>query len=221
MNINVSRRQTIGGLAVAALLAGLVAVGLSNPLPADDPPAPKADDFSPYVTKDGGISLPLDYREKFLHLGTYAVATKPDKPVDEMHNVYARPEDIQAYRRDGKFPDGAILVKDVTTVGSEKLTTGQSTWTKDIKIWFVMVNGLDLGQARATVELQGEVPAPGLVGGGHEAGQAGGRDAQRLRATGRHPGVPPGRQVPRRCHPGEGHHHRRLGEAHHGAVHLD
>src|SRR5215472_12383587 len=41
MNINVSRRQTIGGLAVAASLAGLVAVGLSNPLPADDPPAPK------------------------------------------------------------------------------------------------------------------------------------------------------------------------------------
>src|SRR6516162_9202605 len=137
MNINVSRRQTIGGLAVAALLAGLVAVGLSNPLPADEPTAPKANDFSPYVTKDGGISLPLDYREKFLHLGTYAVATKPGKPVDEMHNVYARPEDIQAYRRDGKFPDGAILVKDVTTVGSEKLTTGQSTWTKDIKIWFV------------------------------------------------------------------------------------
>ncbi len=117
MNINVSRRQTIGGLAVAVLLAGLVAVGLSNPLPADDPPPSKADDFSPYVTKDGGISLPVDYREKF----------------------YARPEDVQAYRRAGKFPDGAILVKNVTTVGSEKLTTGQSTWTKDIKIWFVMV----------------------------------------------------------------------------------
>ena len=32
MNINVSRRQTIGGLAVAALLAGMIAVGLSNPL---------------------------------------------------------------------------------------------------------------------------------------------------------------------------------------------
>src|SRR5262249_27096842 len=104
MNINVSRRQTIGGLAVAALLAGLVAVGLSNRFPADDPPAPKADDFSPYVTKDRGISLPLDYREKFLHLGSWAVATKPDKPVDELHGVYARPEDVQAYRRDGKSP---------------------------------------------------------------------------------------------------------------------
>src|SRR5438445_411352 len=84
MNINVSRRQTIGGLAGAALLAGLFAVGLSNPLPADDPAAAKADDFSPYVTKDGGISLPLDYREKFLHLGSWAVATKPD------HRVYIR-----------------------------------------------------------------------------------------------------------------------------------
>src|SRR6516162_2930572 len=91
MNINVSRRQTIGGLAVAALLAGLVAVGLSNPLPADDPPAPKADDFSPYVPKDG------------------------------------------------KFPDGAVLVKEITKVGSDKLTAGQATWAKDIKIWFVMV----------------------------------------------------------------------------------
>ena len=96
MNINVSRRQTIGGLAVAALLAGLVAVGLSKPLPADDPPAPKADDFSPYVTKDGGISRPTDYRDTFEYLGSYAVATKPDKPLDEMHVVHARPEDVRA-----------------------------------------------------------------------------------------------------------------------------
>jgi cytochrome c len=139
VNINVSRRKTIGVLAAAALLAGWVAFGASSPSPADDPPASKADSFSPYVTKDGGISLPVDYREKFVHLGTYAVATKADQPVDEMHNVCARPEDVQAYRREGKFPDGAILVKDITTVGSEQLTTGQSTWTKDVKVWFVMV----------------------------------------------------------------------------------
>src|SRR5215472_12859769 len=114
MNINVSRRQTIGGLAVAALLAGLVAVGLSNPLAGHAPLAPKADDFSPYVTKDGGISLPLDYREKFLHLGTWAVATTPDNPVKELHNVYTRLEDIEAYHKDGRFPDGAVLVKEIT-----------------------------------------------------------------------------------------------------------
>jgi len=139
MNINVSRRQRIGGLAVAALLAGLVAVGLSNLLPADEPPAPKAEGFSPYVTKSGGISLPADYREKFLHLGSWAVATKPDKPVDELHIVYTRLQDIEAYRRDGKFPDGAVLVKEITNVSADRMTTGESTWAKDIKVWFVMV----------------------------------------------------------------------------------
>jgi cytochrome c len=157
MNINVSRRQTIGGLAVAALLAGMIAVGCSHSSPADDAAAPSpislspqtgergrgeganADDFSPYVTKDGGISLPLDYREKFLHMGTWAVATKPGKPVDELHGVYGRLEDVQAYRRDGKFPDGAVLVKDVTSVGTEKLTAGQATWDTGVKIWFVII----------------------------------------------------------------------------------
>jgi hypothetical protein len=148
MNINVSRRQTIGGLAVAALLAGMIAVGCSHSSPADNtaaspvanaPGSPGADDFSSYVTKEGGISLPADYRVKFQHLGTWAVATKPGKPVDELHGVYARPEDVQAYRRDGKFPDGAVLVKDVTKVDSEKLTTGLATRSTDIKIWFVMI----------------------------------------------------------------------------------
>jgi cytochrome c len=139
MNINVSRRQTTRGLAVAAFLAGTIAIGLSNLFPADEPPAPKSDAFSPYVTKDGGISLPVDYREKLMHLGTWAVATKPDKPVDELHIVYTRPEDVQAYRRDGKFPDGAVLVKEVATVDSAKLTTGQASWNTGIKIWFVMI----------------------------------------------------------------------------------
>ena len=105
----------------------------------DDPTTAAADDFSPYVTKDGGISRPTDYRDTFLHLGTFAVATKPSQPLDEMHNVYARPGDIRAYRQDGKFPDGAVLVKEVTRVGSEKLTTGQSHWSTDVKLWFVMV----------------------------------------------------------------------------------
>ena len=130
---------TAGCLAAAALVAAANAPGALHPARSDAPPVREADNFSPYVTKDGGISRPTNYRETFLHLGSWAVATKPDKPVDEMHNVYARPEDVQAYRRDGKFPDGTVLVKDVTHVGSTKLTTGESHWSTDIKIWFVMI----------------------------------------------------------------------------------
>jgi Cytochrome P460 len=140
MDSRVLRRYTIAGLIVAAPLAAMIALGCSShPSPVDDAPAPKADDFSAYVTKEGGISLPADYREKFVHLGTWAVASKPGKPVDELHGVYARPEDVKAYRRDGKFPDGAVLVKDVISVSSAKLTTGQASWAKGVKIWFVMI----------------------------------------------------------------------------------
>ena len=130
---------TAGCLAAAALVAAANAPGALHPARSDAPPARKADNFSPYVTKDGGISRPTDYRETFLHLGSWAVAKKPDQPVFEMHNVYSRPEDIRAYRENGKFPDGAVLVKEITKVSSDKLTTGQSSWSTDDKVWFVMI----------------------------------------------------------------------------------
>ena len=82
MLINIPRRQIIGGLLVAVLFAAMIALGLSHPSAADDYSASKASAFSPYVTKDGGISRPTDYRDTFEYLGSYAVATKPDKPLD-------------------------------------------------------------------------------------------------------------------------------------------
>jgi hypothetical protein len=139
LNTEIPRRLIATNLTAIALVAALMTLGAANPSRPDDPPAPRADDFSPYVTKDGGISRPTDYRDTFEHLGTYAVATRPNQPLDEMHIVYARPADVRAYRRDGKFPDGATLVKEVTKVGSERLTTGQSHWATDIKLWFVMI----------------------------------------------------------------------------------
>jgi Cytochrome P460 len=139
MDTKIPRWLTGGCLAATGLVAAMFAPGASDPSKAVALPARAANDFSPYVTKDGGISRPTDYRETFWHLGTFAVATKPNQPVDEMHNVYARPEDVRAYRRDGKFPDGSVLVKEVTRVGSERLTTGESHWSTDMKLWFVMV----------------------------------------------------------------------------------
>ena len=78
-----------GYLTLTALITASIALAASHPLRPDDPPAQAADGFSPYVTKDGGISRPTDYRDTFEYLGSYAVATKPDKPLDEMHVVYA------------------------------------------------------------------------------------------------------------------------------------
>ena len=87
MDTRIPPRLTAGCLAGdRRLVAETITRGASHPSRADDPPARAADDFSPYVTKDGGISRPTDYRDTFEHLGTYAVATKPNQPLDEMHS---------------------------------------------------------------------------------------------------------------------------------------
>ena len=125
-------------LITAAIAAAVIATGAPPSQPTTSTEK-RADAFSRYVTQDGAISLPKDYHENFAHLGSWAVAKKADQPVFEMHNVYAPIEDIRAYRKDGKFPDGAVLVKEITNVSSDKLTTGQSSWSTDNKVWFVMI----------------------------------------------------------------------------------
>ncbi len=95
--------------------------------------------FSKYVDASGGISLPGDFETEFVHLGTVSVAPKPDQPVNELHGTYTRPEDLAAFRKDGKFPDGAVLVKEVRSTSNSKLTTGEAAYGADIKVWFVMI----------------------------------------------------------------------------------
>jgi hypothetical protein len=154
MNPRSSRSLVACCVAVAAFV--VVAIASSATFCQQNASSEKAtDSFSPYVAKDGSISLPKDYRETFLHLGTWAVAKKTGEPVFELHNVYARPEDIQAYRKEGHFADGATLVKEITNVGSDQLTTGQSSWATDDKVWFVMIK-----------DSKGRFPGNGLWGDG-------------------------------------------------------
>jgi hypothetical protein len=96
-------------------------------------------EFSPYVDKDGEISLPKDYKQKWTHLGSWAVARKEGETVHEMHDVYTQPETTAAYNKTGEFPDGTVLVKEVRHTKTDELTTGHASWSTDIKIWFVMI----------------------------------------------------------------------------------
>lgn len=155
MKIKIPHWLTVCCLAATAILAATMAPLALRSSPPDDRPARAAGGFSPYVSQDGAISRPVDYRETFQHLGTWAVAKQQNEPVFEMHNVYARLEDIQAFRRDGKFPDGAALVKEITNVAAADLTTGRSSWSTSNKVWFVMIK-----------DAKGRFPDSGLWGDG-------------------------------------------------------
>jgi hypothetical protein len=98
----------------------------------------KAETFSPYVDEEGKISLPKDYRTEWRFLGAWAVPGKK-APGRGFHDVFTQPESVEAYKKNGKFPDGTVLVKEIHQIKGGKMTTGQVYWAGDIAQWFVMV----------------------------------------------------------------------------------
>jgi cytochrome c len=65
----------------------------------------------------------------------------PDKEADGhgFHDVYTQPETVVAYKKTGKFPDGAVLIKEISGVETDTLTTGKASWAGKPKVWFVLV----------------------------------------------------------------------------------
>ena len=116
-----------------ALNGALLASALVLPL------AVTAGDFSPYVDSQGGISRPTDFRTNFVHLGSYAVLDEKSASRG-LHDVYTEKASAEHYRKTGKFPDGATLVKEIRKLETSAMTTGDPVvWGSDAAVWFVMV----------------------------------------------------------------------------------
>ncbi len=98
-------------------------------------------EFSTYETivdQSGNISLPVNYRSQWTHIGSWLIAdTKA--PGYGFHDVYMQPEAVEHYRKTNEYPDGAVIVKEVRHVEEGPKTTGQAQWAGDVIIWFVMV----------------------------------------------------------------------------------
>ena len=89
------------------------------------------------VDKTGNIRKPADIRDLYQLLGTYDVLLNPKG--EEMHVTYASPGSAQYYRKNGKFADGTVLVKEVFGTDHASMTTGDAHWASDTKVWFVMI----------------------------------------------------------------------------------
>lgn len=87
----------------------------------------------------GNISVPSDYRSTFQYLGSWAIAKRDGKGAEQIHTVYASPGAVEGYMKDGHFPDGAILVKEVFDAATADMTTGTVSREQTLKGWFVMV----------------------------------------------------------------------------------
>jgi hypothetical protein len=91
------------------------------------------------VDGNGDLHVPDAYRTTYQFLGSWAVAADQVRGSKELHVVYASPGSVAAYRKDGQFPDGTVLVKEVFQAATGPMTTGTVSHAETLKGWFVMV----------------------------------------------------------------------------------
>jgi Cytochrome P460 len=114
-------------LALSALLTTLPAATLQRGAQSD---------HLDFVDAKGNISRPADYRDRYQALGVYTVLNPAG---NEMHYTYATPATAEFYRKNKRFADGTVLVKEVLATNHARLTTGDAHWAEGTKVWFVMI----------------------------------------------------------------------------------
>jgi hypothetical protein len=75
-------------------------------------------------------------RDHYEILGAWTVL---DPKGNQMHLTYASPGTAEYYRQNKKFPDGAVLVKEINGTDHAQMTTGDAHWATGIKQWFVLI----------------------------------------------------------------------------------
>src|ERR1700746_3849271 len=91
------------------------------------------------VDAEGNLHVPPEYRTTYESLGSWAIAADEGRGSKELHVVRASPGSIEAYRKDGRFPDGTVLGKEVFETATKEMTTGTVSHAEKLKGWFVMV----------------------------------------------------------------------------------
>src|SRR5215510_7072177 len=133
--------MAIGVAGISAMIAIAAHGQLSTVLSSNASKAEAVDDA------EGNLHVPTTYRSAYQYLGTWAIAADQGQGSKELHVVYSSPGAIDAYRRDGHFPNDTVLVKEVYEAATAQLTTGTVSRADALKGWFVMVkdNGRHAG----------------------------------------------------------------------------
>ncbi|WP_246452641.1 cytochrome P460 family protein [Sinorhizobium mexicanum] len=136
-SIGNSAMRIVGALGVA--LAGLSVIGAATAYGQMEKRSQYEGTTAAVVDGKGNLQVPSDYRTAYQMLGSWAVAKEDGPGSKDLHVVYASPGTIAAYRKDGHFPDGAVLVKEVYHATTQDMTTGTVSSAGTLAGWFVMV----------------------------------------------------------------------------------
>jgi len=122
-------------LTVGAVIAAAIVFEFKDAEQVSAAPLHTTRSSSPPVAydEDGQLKQPKGYR-KWIYVGT------PLTPNDmnggkaafpEFHSVYINPAAFAHYEQTGKFPDGTVVVKELTSVGTKRATSGKGYFMGD------------------------------------------------------------------------------------------
>src|SRR5262249_42498673 len=127
-----SRTSVIAWTAVVAVIAAL-----SYAVTGGAVPRAGAEDKAPAApvefTADGKLKQPVGYR-KWVYVGTPLTPNDlngGEASFPEFHEVYMDPESFAEYEKTGKFRDGTVLVKELSSVGSKEGASGKGYFMGD------------------------------------------------------------------------------------------
>ena len=103
--------------------------------------------YGTLVDDAGNVTLPKNFRSDWTFLGTWSIA---EKDVEQsgaasghgaagLHTVYAQRGVAEYFRQNGKFPDGAVIIKELLKADTATMTTGTVSRAYEVEGWFVMV----------------------------------------------------------------------------------
>lgn len=137
--------RIVGALGVALAGLSVFVAASASAYEQGDTGSPYGETTAVVVDGEGNMRVPPDYRTSYQVLGTWAVAADDGPGSKQMHVVYASPGTIAAYRKDGRFPDGTVLVKEVFNTTTKPMTTGTVSSAGALAGWFLMVKD-DVGR---------------------------------------------------------------------------
>ena len=122
-----NRRNVTAWIAVVVMIVGLSYYLLSGAaLPLVSAQA-KGMAAPVEFTADGQLKQPVGYR-KWVYIGTPVTPNdlnNGEASFPEFHEVYMDPESFAHYEKTGKFRDGTVLVKELSSVGSKEAPSGK------------------------------------------------------------------------------------------------
>lgn len=134
--MKINRSVCVALFAIAAIaLSSTLVFGASSRTQVANATARSA----PPVDAKGNLHVPSNYHQSYEYLGSWAIAADTGSGSKQIHEVYASPGAIAAYRKSGKFPNGTTLIKEVFATQTSPMTTGTVSRVGKLQGWFVMV----------------------------------------------------------------------------------